>query len=241
MKRLIHYILAIGVMVFGFGAAALIPSATAAAGCTSSFLTFPAWYDGVIDQSTCEVTVPNVDQSGGGLPSFIFRIVLNVIEIALQLVAYAAAGFIIYGGFKYLTAAGSPDRITAGRKMITNALIGLVISFLSVAIVNLVSGNIAAPTPVNCPPGASAEINPDCVGIARVSADSALTGILTTVYYAAGIVAIIVIIVSAIFYVISQGDPGKTKRAKDGILYSVVGLIIVIMAFVITNFVIGRF
>lgn len=241
MKRFMHYVIAIGIMASGLGAAAMIPSSTAAAGCTSKFLTFPAWYDGVIDEGTCEIEVPDVDKSGGGLPTFIFRIVLNIIEIALQLVAYAAAGFIIYGGFKYLTSAGSADRVTAGRKIITNAVIGLVISFMSVAIINLVSGNIASPSAGKCATGASAEIDPDCVGIARVQADSAVGGILTTAYYAAGVVAVIVIIVSSIFYVISQGDPGKTKRAKDGILYSVVGLIVIMMAFVITNFVIGRF
>ena len=241
MRRLTHYLLAIGVMVFGFGAAALIPSDTAAAGCTSRFLTFPAWYDGLIDQSTCEIKAPDVNQSGGGLPSFIFRIVLNVIEIALQIVAYAAAGFIIYGGFKYLTSAGSADRVTAGRKIITNAVIGLVLSFASVAIVNLVSGNIGGANPAACSGGASAQIDPDCVGVVKVGANSAITGILNTAYTAAGIVAVVVILISAFFYVTSQGDPGKTKRAKDGILYAVVGLVVIMMAFVITNFVIGRF
>ena len=78
-------------------------------------------------------------------------------------------------------------------------------------------------------------------GIPKVDANDAVSGVLTTAYYAAGIVAVIVIIVSAIFYVISQGDPSKTKRAKDGILYSVVGLVIIMLAFVLTNYVIGRF
>lgn len=78
-------------------------------------------------------------------------------------------------------------------------------------------------------------------GIPEVNANSAINGVLNTAYYAAGIVAVIVIIVSAIFYVISQGDPSKIKRAKDGILYAVVGLVVVILAFVLTNYVIGRF
>ena len=78
-------------------------------------------------------------------------------------------------------------------------------------------------------------------GIPKVGADNAIEGILNTAYYAAGIVAVIVIIISAVFYVISQGDPSKTKRAKDGILYAVVGLAVVMLAFIITNFVIGRF
>lgn len=240
MKRFARYFVALGVMVSGFGVAAAIPSTLASAACTSSFLTFPAWYKGVIDETTCEVKAPNVDKNGGGLPTFIFRIVLNIIEIALQLVAYAAAGYLIYGGFKYLTSAGSADRVTAGRKIITNALIGLVISFMSVAIVNLVTSNIDGKNGT-CNANAGVKIDPNCVGVAKVGANSAINGILTTVYYAAGVTAVIVIIVSSVFYVISQGDPAKTKRAKDGILYAVVGLVLVLVAFIITNFIIGRF
>lgn len=78
-------------------------------------------------------------------------------------------------------------------------------------------------------------------GIPTVDADSAINGVLNTVYFAAGIVAVIVIIVSGIFYSISQGDASKIKRAKDGILYAVVGLVIIMLAFVLTNYVIGKF
>lgn len=242
MKRLKRYLLALGVMAVGFGAAAAIPATTAAAApCTSSFLTFPTWYNGVIDQSTCQLSVPKVDKNGGGLPTFIFRIVLNIIEIALQLVAYAAAGYLIYGGFKYLTSAGSADRVVAGRKIIMNALVGLVISFMSVAIVTLVTANIDASSGGACNASAGSKIDPNCVGIVKVDSNNALSGILKTVYYAAGTVSVLVIIISSVFYVISQGDPSKTKRAKDGILYAVVGLVIVLVAFIITNFVIGRF
>lgn len=87
----------------------------------------------------------------------------------------------------------------------------------------------------------AAKITAGDAGIPTVNADNALNGILNTVYFMAGIVAVIVIIISGIFYVISQGDASKIKRAKDGILYSVVGLIIVMLAFVLTNFIIGRF
>ena len=78
-------------------------------------------------------------------------------------------------------------------------------------------------------------------GVPKIEASSAIAGILTTVYFVAGIIAVIVIIVSGFFHVTSQGDANKIKRAKDGILYSVVGLVIVMVAFIITNFIIGRF
>lgn len=87
----------------------------------------------------------------------------------------------------------------------------------------------------------AAKLDAADMGVPVVKADDAITGILNTAYFAAGVVAVIVIIVSGFFYVTSQGDPGKVKRGKDGILYSVVGLVVVLTAFLITNFVIGRF
>lgn len=132
------------------------PGATDSEGreCKSSFLGFPAWYDGLPrKEGTCNVAMSEKTETNeqgqveevtdeSTLQNFVLLIALNVIEILLRLIGYAAVGFIIYGGFKYLTSAGSADRVTAGRKIILNAVIGLVISFFSIAIVNLVAGNI---------------------------------------------------------------------------------------------------
>ena len=52
-----------------------------------------------------------------------------------------------------------------------------------------------------------------------------------------GIIAVIMIIIGGINYTMSQGDPAKTKKAKDTILYGVIGLIVSIAAFAIVNFV----
>lgn len=87
----------------------------------------------------------------------------------------------------------------------------------------------------------AAKVDPSQVGVPQVGPDKVLSGVLNTVYFVAGITAVIVIIICGILYSISQGDAAKTKRAKDGILYSVVGLVVIMMAFVITNFIIGRF
>lgn len=239
-------LLAFAFVVAGAGSMALVTADTTfAKECNSGFLTFPAWYDGVTD-GNCDIQFPEsekgtTEQESSGISQFVFTIALNIVEILLQLVGYAAVGYVIYGGFKYLTSAGSADRITAGRKIITNALVGLVISFMSVAIVNLVSIGITANNGTTCEATTDGQVDPDCVGIAKVDSGQAIAGVLNTVYFAAGMAAIIVIIVSAIFYVISQGEPAKIKRAKDGILYALVGLVVILLAFVITNFVIGRF
>lgn len=57
----------------------------------------------------------------------------------------------------------------------------------------------------------------------------------------AGIVAVVFIIISAIQYIISIGDAAKIKKAKDGIMYSVVGLVIVGISFMVVQLVVGIF
>ena len=141
IRKLQHWVLALGVMAFGFTAVALVPAQPVAAACASNFLTFPAWYDGLLDGS-CNIKKPSSNNNGGGIATFIWRIVLNLISIALQLVAYASAGYIIYGGFKYLTSSGSADKTAAARKTILNAVVGLIISFFSVVIVTIVASRI---------------------------------------------------------------------------------------------------
>ncbi len=66
-----------------------------------------------------------------------------------------------------------------------------------------------------------------------------VTNILNAVIGALGIVAVIVIIIGGVTYMTSTGDAGKVKKAKDTILYGVIGLVVVALAFAIVNFVIS--
>lgn len=118
-------------------AATPVASVSAAANCKSQFLTFPAWYDGLTD-GNCEIKP--IGQQKNSLRNFIVRIIFNLTEILLQLVAYASLVFVMIGGFRYLVSTGSPDGMTTAKKTITNALIGLVISIFSIAIVNAAGG-----------------------------------------------------------------------------------------------------
>ncbi len=69
--------------------------------------------------------------------------------------------------------------------------------------------------------------------------EASLTGILNAIIGVLGIVAVVVIIIGGVSYMTSAGDAGKVKKAKDTILYGVIGLVICALAFAIVNFVIG--
>lgn len=85
------------------------------------------------------------------------------------------------------------------------------------------------------------KINPDTVGVPRVTdANSLLTNVLNTVYFWAGVVCVLAIIIGAYLYATSAADASSTKRAKNTIVYALAGLVVVLMAFVITQFVLGR-
>lgn len=204
----------------------LAPTASAASSnCDTSILGIPPWYRGLTNVD-CTIISPT-DPSVGGIQNFIWRIVLNGIQIALFLAAYLAAFFILYGGFLFITGGSNPSQIEKGRKSIFNAVIGLVIAMSAIAITNFIF-NIIGPVSPN-------------QGIVQLSSQQLLANALNIVYFIAGTVAVIVIIISGINYTTSAGDSGKITKAKNMLTYSIVGLIVVLVAFVITSFVIGRF
>lgn len=54
-----------------------------------------------------------------------------------------------------------------------------------------------------------------------------------------GLLCVFMIIFGGVTYSTSQGDPEKVKRASSTLLYGIVGLVVALLAFAITNFVIN--
>jgi len=72
-------------------------------------------------------------------------------------------------------------------------------------------------------------------------AAAVLSGVLDVIYFVVGAFAVVVIILAGYTFVTANGDPAKITKARMAILYSAIGLIVVMFAFVITGFVLGRF
>ncbi len=121
------------------GVVAVASPAQASAAC-GRLVTFPAWYNGLTDKN-CELKpVGQADTSTEvTLKTFIVRILMNIIEMILQLVAYAAVVMLIIGGFQYITSTGDSGNMSNAKKTILNSIIGLIISLFSVAIVNIIA------------------------------------------------------------------------------------------------------
>ena len=81
---------------------------------------------------------------------------------------------------------------------------------------------------------------PDQVGPDGDTFKEDIVNIVNGIIAVLGIVAVIVIIIGGIGYMTSSGDSTKVKKAKDTILYGIIGLIICVLAFAIVNFVIAN-
>lgn len=105
---------------------------------------FPAWYDNGLCKNG-QIVPPNAFDKNDSAKSFsmwITILALNIVSMLLVAVGYVSLGFIIFGGFKYITSGDSSSGTAAARKTITNAVIGLVISIMSVAIVRFIAGAV---------------------------------------------------------------------------------------------------
>ncbi len=61
--------------------------------------------------------------------------VINIIQWALGFLGLIAVVMILYGGFIWMTAAGNEDKVSTAKKVISAAVVGLIIVLLAWAIV----------------------------------------------------------------------------------------------------------
>ena len=196
---------------------AMLPAQEASAtDCYNHFLGLTAWYDGLTD-SNCEIIQPNSDEE---LKIYVWTIALNVVSMIMGIVGYLAIGLVMWGGIQYMIAHGDPVKLAKGKKTITNAVVGLAL----VMTASIISGTVAGIVS-----GVSGSTN----------GKEFFQGIFNKVFLWSGIIAVIMIIYGGIQYVTSVGNPQATSKAKSTVIYSVVGLLIVIFAAAIVNVVVG--
>ena len=125
---------------------------------------------------------------------------------------------------------------------------------VALSAVIIVSGILAAPvlaapsTVVNSSIDTICASNPNssiCAGGANAdirntaSLNDTFASIINILLFIAGIIAVIMIIVSAIRFISSRGNPEGATKARHTLMYSIAGLVVAIIAFALVNFVLA--
>lgn len=175
---------------------------------------------------SCGVNINDEESLKAGIWTIASNIATDVTVIA----AYLVFGFIIYGGYLYMFSGGDPAKVANGKKTITNAFIGLAIVMTAFVILNAIrfillgaDGNLA-----------SCDVR---TGASCVDPTTMVSSAIQWVIGIAGLISAVFIIFGGISYMTSSGDPHKAQKAKQIIVYALIGLVIVALAEIITAFV----
>lgn len=129
---------------------------------------------------------------------------------------------------------------------VKSLLVALALAVAGTAGVAMPVGLAAAAT--DCPNGngtyehSVAECGINEVGGATTEGNdlmSRVKTIINVVLGVVGVVAVVIIIIAGVYFILSQGDAAKITRAKNTIIYGVVGLLVALLAFAIVNFVLS--
>ncbi len=78
--------------------------------------------------------------------------IMKIVRVILGFVGVIAILIILYGGYTWMTSAGNPEKIEKAKKILTNAVIGLVIIFSAFAIVSFIIRALQEATGIFGPP-----------------------------------------------------------------------------------------
>lgn len=80
--------------------------------------------------------------------------------------------------------------------------------------------------------GSSPQFSPQPYGLPQGTITQIITGILTFLLMAVGIIGIIGFAIAGILYLTAAGDEDRIKKAKNAMLYSIIGVIVAVAGYV---------
>lgn len=107
---------------------------------TKTFFGLPVWYKYMDVTERAGQCAINIDIKTN--PNQVWLIALGFVDILLRLAGMLAVGYLMYGGFLYLTSQGEPDRTKHAKDAILGAVIGLIIALIAIQVVSFIGNRL---------------------------------------------------------------------------------------------------
>jgi len=165
------------------------------------------------------------DPTGAGTIDVFIK---NLFNAAIVLVALITIGVVVYSGFRMMMSGGNQEQLSKAKSSFLWSLMGFVTISFGFAIVSGIMKFFDARdiSPSSGQPE-NLLLTSDILQFAKTVFDSALSLV--------GLVALLLIIFNGFRYITAQGNEEQTSQAKQGLQWSIVGLIISILAYVIVT------
>ena len=128
------------------------------------------------------------------------------------------------------------------KKMILSALIVVcsVFGFSAISVASL-STNVSAQAADGVKKGITTATTTDMQNKSIAGEGGLISILINFLLWTVGILSVVMIIFSGFRYITSAGDAAKTKSAQTALTYSIVGLIVAVLAWVIVKMVLKQF
>lgn len=165
-----------------------------------------------------------------GAHSSLLLILLAIVDDLLRVAGLLAVIFLIISGIQYIMSRGEPAEMAKAQTGALNSLLGLALALIAVRFVAFI-GNQLGGTSVDAPSSA------DHVDLSSLPTfgDAATSGsivgtVLSIIFGIAGALAFLYLVIGGFQYITSQGDPQRVAKAKNAVLYALIGLALAIVA-----------
>ncbi len=187
----------------------------------------------------------------------VFSVLSYVIKWLLALSAMLAMGAIVWGGITYILSLGDESKAEHAKTIIKYAVVGVVVILLSYVIIAFIQTLLIPPKPGAPAPGAFLPVstayaqdvtNGFNTGLGEITGKIAkpgsglatdtnivpvITRLINYMLGLVGVLALAALVWGAIMYILSIGDEGKVEKAKNIIIYAIIGVLLTGFAFVI--------
>jgi hypothetical protein len=190
----------------------------------------PACDPGAAGTNLCNA-IPGVNLANG--PMGLFGRVFTYLGIIIGTLAIL---MVVYSGFRMIISRGEPEALKSAKAGFAWAIGGFLVSILSFVLV------LAFQNFVGVDPG-SVSVGQPTIGtpLGDISPQQFIFRILRNFLGFVGILASVMLLVNVYQYMTGRGNEEQTKKAKSGMLWSVVGFLAAILAYVIISAVANLF
>ena len=126
-------------------------------------------------------------------------------------------------------------------KILKHLFVSLFLVLSSIGIMTNTQGYVVAQSELACQGLEDVSGGGTC---GTASGDPTVNGViefaLNLLSFIAGFIAVVMIIIAGLRFITSQGDPSSANGARSALIYAIIGIVIVVLAQVIVQFVLNR-
>ena len=157
------------------------------------------------------------------------NILIDIIDASLSLLFLVVLGFMIYGGYFWMTSMGNEEKIKKSKQILTASIVGLLIVLMSLSIVGFVSNAI----------GVTPQGLPTDTGLFGGTLNQALASIIKAVLTLVGVISLAIMVYGGFRWMTSAGNEETIGEAKRTLIAGTIGLVVILISWSIVYFIIN--